>query len=162
MNKSKTSIKNSSPLYQTYTTTVIFKKRNLKVDHHSGEKWFIHQTPPEEPFAWHIPYKIFVRYISGLTISSHTANERRRYFVTTFLIGWVQARINPKKIPDKHLIFFSAFVMSLSIRLWKSSLMQYMETWATGRAVALLFWYLRKYLYFISSPNRKYDPLAIV
>ena len=30
---------------------------------------------------------IFIRLILGL----RPANERRRYFVTTFLIGWVQA-----------------------------------------------------------------------
>ena len=29
-------------------------------------------------------------YITGLTLGLHQANERRRYFVTTSLIGWAQ------------------------------------------------------------------------
>ena len=28
---------------------------------------------------------------AGLILGLHPANERRRYFVTTYLIGWVQA-----------------------------------------------------------------------
>ena len=33
---------NSSPLHQTCTPTVIQKHINLKVNHHTGVKWFIH------------------------------------------------------------------------------------------------------------------------
>ena len=29
-------------------------------------------------------------YIAGLILGLHTANERRRYFVMTSLIGWAQ------------------------------------------------------------------------
>ena len=37
---------------------------------------------------WHWCYW---RYGPGLMLGLHPANERRRYFVTTTLIGWVQA-----------------------------------------------------------------------
>ena len=42
MNTGKKSIENSSPLYQTYTPTLIFKNLNLKVDHNTDGKGFIH------------------------------------------------------------------------------------------------------------------------
>ena len=32
-----------------------------------------------------------VDFISGLILSLHPANERRRYFITISLIGWAQA-----------------------------------------------------------------------
>ena len=36
-------------------------------------------------------YGVTYFLLSGLILGLHPANERRRYFVTTVLIGWVQA-----------------------------------------------------------------------
>ena len=39
----------------------------------------------------HMHASLDLNMITGLVLGLRTANERRRYFVTTFLIGWVQA-----------------------------------------------------------------------
>ena len=39
MHQGKKSIATSFPTYQIYTSTVIKK---LEIDHHTGDKWFIH------------------------------------------------------------------------------------------------------------------------
>ena len=46
-------------------------------------------------FVIYVQYSMMVKVISvsisGLILGLRRANERRRYFVTTSLIGWVQA-----------------------------------------------------------------------
>ena len=43
-------------------------------------------------YTWHSRYLVI---FSGLTLGLRPANERRRYFVTTSLVGWVQAWNQP-------------------------------------------------------------------
>ena len=45
-------------------------------------------SPEESVSVWHVSY--FGYTVSGLILGVRTANERRRYFVRTSLIGWTQ------------------------------------------------------------------------
>ena len=71
----------------------------------------MNQGVPKWKLSWH----------HGLILGLHPANERRRYFVTTSLIGWAQAKNQPSGMPSGLLWIWNfklIEIISLDILAW--------------------------------------------
>ena len=53
------------------------------------------RTRPQLCGFLHIPANVRIFFFSGMILGLRPANERRRYFVTTSLIGWEQNKNQP-------------------------------------------------------------------
>ena len=60
-----------------------------------------------DEFTWSLGAWLIVTFKSGLILGLRPANKRRRYFVTTSLIGWAQTQNQPCKWFCSSAFYFS-------------------------------------------------------
>ena len=66
----------------------------------TGSPWHIYRQMTSKmaiEIMWNL-VEVLSNHQSGLIVGLHPANERRRYFVTTSLIGWGKPRISPDQL----------------------------------------------------------------